>query len=133
MNDAEAANTRIDDPAVLPFAYADALNAGDAEAVVALFHEDATMHTFSGKVLTGCEALRAETLQTIATRARLTNRLRSTLIGGDTALIIVDWDLDATLPDGARISPTGRTTAVARSSGDGAWRFAVLNCEGAPQ
>ena len=131
MNAEEAVNTRIVDPARLPFAYADALNAGDADAVLALFRPDATMHTFSGKVLTDLEALRAETVQTIATQAQLTNKPKSTLIGGDTALIIVDWNLEATLPDGTRISPTGTTTAVARRSADGSWRFAVLNCQGA--
>ncbi|WP_194895650.1 YybH family protein [Catenulispora pinisilvae] len=130
MNDQVPVTTRIADPARLPFAYADALNAGDADAVLALFHQDATMRTFSGEVLTDREALRAETLQSIAARARLTNKPRSTLIGGDTALSIVDWDLEATLPDGTRISPTGTTTAVARRSADGSWRFAVLHCQG---
>ena len=57
MNTQESADTRIVDPARLPFAYQDALNAGDADAVVALFHQDATMHTFTGKVLTDQEAL----------------------------------------------------------------------------
>jgi uncharacterized protein (TIGR02246 family) len=118
------------DPARLPFAYEDALNAGDADAVVALFHQDATMRTFTGQVLTDREALRAEAVQSIAARARLTNTPRSTLIGGDTALIIVDWNLEATAPDGTRISPTGTTTAVARRSADGSWRFTVLDCQG---
>jgi uncharacterized protein (TIGR02246 family) len=131
LNTDEGADARIVDPGHLPLAYADALNAGDADAVLALFREDATMRAFSGKVLTDRAALRAETVQTIATQAHLTNQPKSTLIGGDTALIIVDWTLEATLPDGARISPTGTTTAVARRSADGAWRFAVLNCQGA--
>ena len=131
MNGQDTAGSRIVDPARLPFAYQDALNAGDADAVVALFHQDATMHTFTGKVLTDEEALHAEAVQSIAAQARLTNKLRSTLIGGDTALVIVDWDLEATLPDGTRISPTGTTTAVGRRSADGSWRFAVLDCQGA--
>jgi uncharacterized protein (TIGR02246 family) len=119
MNTQESADTRIVDPARLPFAYADALNAGDAEAVLALFHQDATMRTFTGEVLGDREALRAETVNSIAAQARLTNKPRFTQIGGDTALIIVDWNLEATLPDGTRISPTGTTTAVARQSADG--------------
>lgn len=123
-------NTRIVDPARLPFAYEDALNAGDADAVVALFHDDATMRTFAGTVLTGREALHAEAVQSIAAQARLTNKPRSTLIGADTALMIVDWNLEATLPDGTGIAPTGTTTAVARPSADGSWRFAILNCQG---
>jgi len=71
-------------------------------------------NAFTGKVLTGQEALHAEAVQSIAAQARLTNKPRSTLIGGDTALIIVDWDLEAMLPDGTGISPTGTTTAGAR-------------------
>jgi len=82
MNTQEGADTRITDPARLPFAYQDALNAGGADAVVALFHRDATMHTFSGKVLTGQAALRAEAAASIAAQARLTNKPRATLIGG---------------------------------------------------
>jgi uncharacterized protein (TIGR02246 family) len=130
MNTQETVDTRMFDPARLPFAYADALNAGDADAVLALFQQDATMRTFTGEVLTGWEALHAETVHSIAAQARLTNKPKVTLIGGDTALIIVDWNLEATLPDGTRISPTGTTTAVARPSADGSWRFAVLNCQG---
>jgi len=131
MNSQETVDSRIVDPSRLPFAYQDALNAGDADAVLALFHQDATMRTFTGEVLTEREALRAETVRSIEAQARLTNKPRSTLIGGDTALIIVDWNLEATLPDGTRISPTGTTTAVARRAADGSWRFAVLNCQGA--
>ena len=131
MNTEESADTGIVDPARLPFAYQDALNAGDADAVLALFHQDATMRTFTGKVLTDHEALHAEAAQSIAAQARLTNKLRSTLIGGDTALLVADWDLDAVLPDGTGISPTGTTTAVARQSADGSWRFVILDCQGA--
>jgi uncharacterized protein (TIGR02246 family) len=130
MNTEESVNSRIVDPARLPFAYADALNAGDADAVLALFHQDATMRTFTGEVLSDREALRAETVHSIAAQARLTNKPRVTQTGGDTALIIVDWNLEATLPDGTRISPAGTTTAVARRSADGSWRFAVLHCQG---
>ena len=77
MNTQEGADTRIVDPARLPFTYQDALNAGDADAVVALFHQDATMHTFTGKVLTDRQALHAEALQSIAaSRSRRPERRR---------------------------------------------------------
>jgi uncharacterized protein (TIGR02246 family) len=131
MNIQDGADTRVLDPARLPFAYQDALNAGDADLVVTLFHPDATMRTFTGKVLTDHEALHAEAVQSIAAQAQLTNKLRSTLIARDMALIIVDWDLEAMSPDGTRISPTGTTTAVARRSADGSWRFSILDCQGA--
>jgi uncharacterized protein (TIGR02246 family) len=68
MSAQETVDTGIADPARLPFAYADALNAGDADAVLALFHQDATMRTFAGEVLTGREALHAEAVHSIAAR-----------------------------------------------------------------
>jgi len=81
MDAQEIPDSRIVDPARLPFAYQDALNAGDADAVVALFCQDATMRTFSGKVLTDPEALRAEAAASIAARARLANKPRSNWVG----------------------------------------------------
>lgn len=119
--------TQVLDPARLPFAYEDALNAGDVDAVLALFGPGATMRNPDGEVLTGEQALREETARTIASGARLTNKARLCLTGDDTALIIVDWTLEVTAPDGTRLTPTGTTTAVGRRSPDGSWRFAVLN------
>src|ERR1700722_5426396 len=92
MSGQDTVGSRIVDPAHLPFAYADALNAGDADAVLALFRQDATMRTFSGEVLTGREALRAEAVRSIAAQVRLTNKPGFTQTGGDTALIVVDWN-----------------------------------------
>lgn len=120
-------NPEVLDAARLPFAYQDALNAGDVETVLSLFEPEATMRTVTGEVITGEQQLRAETVRTTATKAHLTNTEKYTLVAGDTALLIVDWSLTATLPDGTGINPTGTTTAVARRSPAGGWRFAVLN------
>lgn len=120
-------NTQVLEPARLPFAFEDALNAGDVDAVLALFSPDATMRTLTDEVLTGPEELRAEIVRTVAAEARLTNKARFCLIGDDTALIIVDWTLEATAPDGTRATATGTTANVARRYADGAWWFTVLN------
>ncbi|MCC3770614.1 SgcJ/EcaC family oxidoreductase [Streptomyces sp. UNOC14_S4] len=120
-------NTQVLEPARLPFAFEDALNAGDVDAVLALFSPDATMRTPAGEVLTGPEELRAEIVRTVAAGARLANTARFCLTGDDTALIVVDWALEATAPDGTRATPTGTTANVARRSADGAWQFTVLN------
>ena len=120
-------NTHVLEPARLPFAFEDALNAGDVDAVLALFSPDATMRTVTGEVLTSPQELREEIVRTVAAKTRLTNRARFCLVGGDTALIVVDWSLEATLPDGTRVTPTGSTANVARRSADGSWRFTILN------
>lgn len=120
-------NTQVLEPARLPFAFEDALNAGDVDAVLALFSPAATMRTPADEVLTDPGKLRGEIARTIAAGAHLTNRARFCLIGDDTALIVVDWTLEAATPDSTRAMSTGTTANVAHRSADGAWRFTVLN------
>lgn len=119
--------TQVFDPARLPFAFEDALNAGDVDAVLELFSPDATMRTLAHEVLTGAAELRREVERTIEAKAYLTNTARFCLTGDGTALIVVDWALEATTPDGTRVTPTGTTANLARRVADGSWRFTVLN------
>jgi len=63
----------------------------------------------------------------VAAGAHLTNKPRLCLTGDGTALVVVDWTLDVTAPDGTRVSPTGTTVSVARRSAGGSWLFTVLN------
>ncbi|MFF2078391.1 YybH family protein [Kitasatospora sp. NPDC058162] len=117
----------ITDPAQLPKAFEEALNAGDVDAVLALFAPGAAMRTVTGERVTGAEALRAEIGGTVAARGRLTNVQRHTLVGAGTALLVTDWTLEVDTPDGERITPTGTTANIARQDADGHWRFTVLN------
>ncbi|MEY9872502.1 uncharacterized protein (TIGR02246 family) [Streptacidiphilus sp. MAP12-33] len=117
----------ITDPARLPILFQDALNAGDVDAVLALFAPDAGMRTVTGETVTGAEALRAEIGGTVAARGRLTNVQRHTLVGADTALLVTDWTMEIDGPAGARVAPTGTTANIARRSTDGGWRFTLLN------
>ncbi|GAA0389025.1 SgcJ/EcaC family oxidoreductase [Streptomyces luteireticuli] len=117
----------ITDPAQLPGAFQDALNSGDVEGVLALLAPGATMRTVAGQVITGHQALRQEISGTVAARGRLTNVPRHALVGADTALLVTDWTLEVTAPDGERVAPTGTTANVACRGADGSWRFAVLN------
>jgi uncharacterized protein (TIGR02246 family) len=123
-------STSVTDLVQLPFAFEEALNAGDVDAVLALFAPGVTMRTVTGQVISGPEALRAEVTGTVAAGGRLTNDPRRTLVAADTALIVVDWTMELTTADGARIAPSGTTANVARCSADGSWQFTVLNPRG---
>ncbi|WP_040803813.1 YybH family protein [Nocardia concava] len=119
--------TTITDPATLPTLFEAALNAGDIEGVLSLFTPDATMRTTTGGIISGRDALREEISATVAAQGRLTNVPRHILDAGDTALLLTDWTMEITTPDGTRIAPTGTTANVARRTETGDWRFAVLN------
>ncbi|MFI9274271.1 YybH family protein [Kitasatospora sp. NPDC052896] len=121
---------RPTDPALLPVAFQEAMNSHDADRVLALYTADATMRTVTGEVITGAAALRHEVEQTLAAEPRIANTIRHVLVGGGTALVVVDWELRLTAPDGSRITATGTTANVARRDPDGTWRFTVLNPTG---
>ncbi|RLU94801.1 DUF4440 domain-containing protein [Streptomyces griseocarneus] len=119
--------TAITAPAQLPRVFQDALNRGDVDGVLALFAPGAVMRTVAGEVITGDQALRQEIGGTVAADGRLTNVSRHALTSADTALLVTDWTLEVTAPDGGRVASTGTTANVARRGTDGYWRFAVLN------
>jgi hypothetical protein len=84
MNTQETGDTRIVDPGHLPFAYQDALNAGHTDAVLALFHQDATMRTFNGRVLAGRECAECRRRCRVALHAainasKMTRRVPTTI------------------------------------------------------
>jgi uncharacterized protein (TIGR02246 family) len=118
---------RLTDPAMLPAAFQDALNARDADRVLSLYTDNATMRTVTGEVIHGRAALREEVEQTIGARPHITNTTRHVLVGEGTALVIVDWDMRLTAPDGSRVAATGTTANVAMRGLDGGWRFTILN------
>jgi len=124
------APARFTDPALLPVAFQDAMNAHDADRMLALYSPDATMRTVTGEVINGADALRREAEETLAAQPHIVNTTRQVLIGGGTALVVVDWTLRLTAPDGSRITATGTTANVARRSLDGSWQFTILNPTG---
>ncbi|MFE1417023.1 YybH family protein [Streptomyces sp. NPDC058746] len=52
-------------------------------------------------------------------------RPRHTYTSGDLALLIVDWSIGGTGPDGAAVRLAGTATDLARRGADGLWRYLV--------
>ncbi|RCG20909.1 DUF4440 domain-containing protein [Streptomyces diacarni] len=55
----------------------------------------------------------------------LSVRPRHTYVADEVALLIVDWEIDGTGPDGARVHLRGTATDVARRGADGHWRYVI--------
>ena len=52
---------------------------------------------------------------------------RHVLVAGDTALLIIDWIIDARDASGAPIEVKGTSTDVVRRNADGLWRCVIDN------
>ncbi|MFC4957621.1 alpha/beta fold hydrolase [Streptomyces mauvecolor] len=117
----------VDDPALLPRAFQDALNAHDADGVLALYGEGAVMRTVAGEVVRGGAALRAEVEGMIAAGPCIANSVRHVVVGEDAALVVVDWSLSLAGAGGERVGTCGTAVNVAARGKDGTWRFVILN------
>ncbi len=113
-------------PDEFPAAFERFLNAGDLAAVVALYDDQASIRMPGKGKASGHAAVYEEMRQLIGANASIANRLRDVIVHGDTALIIVDWTLDLSLPDGQIVRDTGTATNVLRSDGSG-WKMIVAN------
>ncbi|TDG04546.1 alpha/beta fold hydrolase [Paraburkholderia guartelaensis] len=118
-------------PEQVPVAFDAALNAGDLDAVLGLFSNQATMRMTSGDMVQGSPAeLRSALAQLLTLRPRIRNEVRRVLTSGDIALVLLDWTLNVTLPDGRAHEERGTATQVMGKCVDGGWRLRISNPPG---
>jgi uncharacterized protein (TIGR02246 family) len=117
-----------DSPEQVPVAFDAALNAGDLDAVLGVFSNVATMRMTNGEVVQEDRAaLRGTLAQLLALRPRIRNVVRRVLTSGDIALVLMDWTLNMTLPDGGTREERGTATQVMERGRDGGWRLRISN------
>lgn len=117
------------DPAELPAMFARAFNAGDLAAIDRLFEPDAVRVVQPGVVVTG-DGRRKATSDFLALGIPITLHLRHAYVYDDLALLIGDFVIDGTRPDGRHVHHEGTATDVARRGADGCWRYAIDNPPG---
>ncbi|GAA3033995.1 YybH family protein [Actinokineospora globicatena] len=119
----------VEDPAELPEAFARAFNAGDLTAVDRLFEPGAVRVLRPGEVVVGDDR-RAATASFLALGIPIRLSPRHTYVHDDLALIIGDYRIVGTTPDGKAVHHEGSATDVARRGPDGRWRYAIDNPPG---
>lgn len=106
--------------------FEDYVNAGDVEAVVALYEERGSLAQRDGAVATGHAAIRGVITRLVAIRAALRNDVvRVVEAGEELALLYNDWSMSARGRDGNPIQTAGKAIEVVRRQPDGTWRFAI--------
>jgi uncharacterized protein (TIGR02246 family) len=112
-------------PEELPRMFAEAFNAHDLEAALALHEPGATLIALPGQVVTGTAAIREALGASLALEPRFELELNKAFKAGDLALVFSDWTLSTTDPDGNAVEMEGRTTDVARRQADGSRLFVI--------
>ncbi len=110
--------------------WTEAMNAGDIEAVLALYEPEAVVVVGPGQVATGLAAIREGLQGFLALRPRFDLRVEQVLQATDLALLLSPWSMAGTGPDGAPVVLRGATSDVVRRQPDGTWRVVIDNPTG---
>jgi uncharacterized protein (TIGR02246 family) len=108
-------------------AFAAAFNAGDLDALVALYEPDAILIPEPGRTVRGHAAIREELQAFLALKGTMTIQPLSIIPTGDLALTHGQWTLSAIGPDGRPLTLGGKTAEVLRRQPDGTWLHAIDN------
>jgi uncharacterized protein (TIGR02246 family) len=102
------------------------VNAGDLEALLALYEPTCALVQGDGGILVGHEAIRAYFTRLFAMAPHIDIKVVKVVPAGDgLAMVYNDWRLTAKGPDGQPINRAGRAMEVVRRQPDGTWCFAA--------
>jgi uncharacterized protein (TIGR02246 family) len=105
--------------------FEDGLNAGDADAVAALYEASAILVAEPQRVVKGRAAILDGLKNFVAVKPRMVLNASRIVRNGDIAILYSDWTMSGTRPDGTTFSVDVRPTVVAREHTDGVWRVAI--------
>lgn len=103
-----------------------AFNTGDPDAVERVYEPAGVLVGAPGQPVTG-EARREVNARMTALGLPIEVRPRHVYVADDVALLIVDWTIAGTGPDGEVVDIQGTATDVARRGDDGVWRCIIDN------
>lgn len=113
------------DPRSLHTLFQDAFNAGDTDAVAALYEANAVL-LVNRQPVVGLQAIRAAYRNLLARRPHIVLETRSVVMFDDSlALLHGDWVVEPSAADETGKTTRGLSTEVVRRQADGSWRFVI--------
>jgi len=107
--------------------FSEAFNAGDLDAVMALYEPGASLVAQPGELATGAGAIRQALSAFRLMQPTLKVETQRIVQAGDIALLHGRWTLTGTGPDGNAINLAGQSSEVVRRQADGSWRCVIDN------
>lgn len=95
------------------------------DALAALYEPAAVFVPKPRVVLSGRTAIASALEELLALSPVMETHVREVHQADDIALVIVDWNLRGTAPDGSAVTQSGRSSDVLRRQSDGTWRVLI--------
>jgi uncharacterized protein (TIGR02246 family) len=105
--------------------FAKLIGAGELDAALALYEDDAAFVPEPGRTVHGRDAIRSALEAFVALRPTLTGAIDKVVIAGETALVTNRWTLSGTDPEGREVRMEGKSADVLRLRGDGSWGILI--------
>jgi uncharacterized protein (TIGR02246 family) len=116
---------KVHRPEDLHSLFARSFASGDLDALVALYEDDAVLVPEPGKPVRGHAAIRAALAAFLALKGDFRMAAPKVLRADGVAVLFADWTLEATGPDGRRVSLAGQTADIVRRQPGGHWLYAI--------
>jgi uncharacterized protein (TIGR02246 family) len=103
------------------------VNEGNLEGMAHLYEAEAILVEREGKEVSGSGAIVEFLRGLLSAGPRLRMRHMKTIVAGDIAVLLSEWQMDCTAPDGSAISDGGHTYDIVRRQKDGSWKIVIDN------
>jgi ketosteroid isomerase-like protein len=121
------AMSKIKTPEELLDLQVEEFNIGNISFLMTLYEKEACFASKPGQVAKDVESIRKAFQSLIDMGCKLKAKPKRVLLASDLALLITEWSINGTEPDGKPINLTGRGTVVLRRQSDDTWLIVIEN------
>ncbi|WP_172826362.1 YybH family protein [Mycobacterium colombiense] len=105
-------------------------NSGKVDQLLPLYEPEVMLIKPDGRPVTGLAEMAADLEYLVSFGLPLKAKTRHVFTNDNIALIILDWAIDGTGPDGKYVHFHGSASDVLRRGTDGIWRYVIDNNQG---
>ena len=103
------------------------INTGNLDSLIMLYETDACFASQPGQLAKSPETIRQSLRSFIDLNGKLDLKVKRVLQSSNLALVISEWSVSGTGPDGKHVNMAAKSADVLRQQVDGTWRFVIDN------
>jgi len=103
------------------------INTGNLDSLMMLYETDACFASQPGQLAKSPETIRQSLRSFIDMNGKLDLKVKRVLQTRDVALVISEWSVSGTGPDGKHVNMAAKSADVLRQQADGSWCFVIDN------
>jgi uncharacterized protein (TIGR02246 family) len=103
------------------------INTGNLDSLLMLYETDACFASQPGQLAKSPETIRQSLRSFIDMNGKLDLKVKRVLQTSDVALVITEWSVSGTGPEGKLVNMAAKSADVLRQQADGSWRFVIDN------